>query len=169
MKTKNTYIKFKEWDKESLQKAVDIAEKYWATKWDIPEALSFQWNWILIIDDGNEYYIPNDKIKNFIVHWYTEFEIKIEDGKTYNQIESYLKQKEQLIEFNKKPLEEKISYYCFIPWNGEPVEKHYWLRSAKIEGQRLAKKTWKRVFILQSIKSYKASEIIETNYTKWWK
>jgi len=198
MKTKNTYIKFKEWDKESLQKAVDIAEKYWATKWYLKEALKFEWTWILEIGEDNEYLVPNITKEELIEDWYTEFEIKIEESfmqnhieqenkkikdyiksegkrisknnfeKTYNQLEqeSYIRQckKDQLIEFNNKPLEEKMFYYCFIPWNGEPVEKQQTLYKAEIEAKRLAKKTWKRVFILQALKSYKVSEIIETNY-----
>lgn len=72
--------------------------------------------------------------------------------------------KEQFIEFKNKPLIEKMFYYIFVPWNGEPKEKHYWLRSAKIEAQRIAKKTWKEVFILQVMKSYKINKLVETNY-----
>ncbi len=69
-----------------------------------------------------------------------------------------------MIEFNNKPNIEKIYYFVFIPWTGEPKEKHYWLKTAKIEAQRLAERHWKEVFILQVMKSYKINKLVETNF-----
>ena len=57
----------------------------------------------------------------------------------------------------------------FIPWSWEPRVKHNWLKSAKIEAQRLARKTWKEVFILQGLKKYKVHDLIETNFQHIWK
>lgn len=64
-----------------------------------------------------------------------------------------------------KPLEEKIFYYVSIPWNGEPKVRHNY-KSAKEEAKRLALKLWVEVLILQSHKSYKLWEFVETNFVQ---
>lgn len=73
-------------------------------------------------------------------------------------------EEKEYIEFHGEPNTAPIFYYVFVPGNGEPKEKHTWLKSAKIEAQRIAKKTGKETFILQAYKSYKVNEIIETNF-----
>jgi len=53
---KNLYIKFKEWDQESLNKAIRTAESLWATKCKTRDAIKFKWTWVLCVNEDKEYY-----------------------------------------------------------------------------------------------------------------
>lgn len=66
--------------------------------------------------------------------------------------------------FETPPQKESVFWYVFIPWTGEPKEKHFNFQYAKKEAIRIAKKTGKETFLLQGLKSYKTNEIIETNF-----
>lgn len=62
-----------------------------------------------------------------------------------------------------EPKREKVFFYVFVPWNGEPKVKHSF-QSAKLEAFRITQKTGKEAFVLQALKSYKVNNIIETNF-----
>lgn len=76
----------------------------------------------------------------------------------------YSKKKQEIINAcQKEPEREKVYFYVFVPWNGEPKVKHSF-QSAKIEAFRISKKEWKEAVILKALKSYKPTGIIETNF-----
>lgn len=76
----------------------------------------------------------------------------------------YKSRKEELIKAcHDEPKREKVFFYVFVPWSGEPKVKHSF-QSAKLEAFRIAQKTGKEAFILQAIKSYKVKDIVETNF-----
>lgn len=76
----------------------------------------------------------------------------------------YKSRKEELIEAcHEEPKREKVFFYVFVPWNGEPKVRHSF-QSAKLEAFRISQKTGKETFILQAIKSYKVKEVVETNF-----
>jgi hypothetical protein len=66
-----------------------------------------------------------------------------------------------MIFFDKEPKKEKTFFFVFVEWWEAPQVKHDTLILAREEAQRLAKKTWKKTYILQCIKSY---ELQETSY-----
>ena len=54
---KNLYIKFKEGDEESLQRAVQEAERLGYKRWNRDSALTFNWTGILQMDSRGVYFI----------------------------------------------------------------------------------------------------------------
>ena len=48
---KKQYIKFIEGNQDSLDKACKLAEKHGYTKINTPDAINFEWNWILFCND----------------------------------------------------------------------------------------------------------------------
>lgn len=76
----------------------------------------------------------------------------------------YSKKKQEIINAcQKEPEREEVYFYVFVPGTGEPKVKHSF-QSAKIEAFRISQKEWKEAIILQALKSYKPSGIIETNF-----
>jgi len=68
------------------------------------------------------------------------------------------------MEFFIEPQRENVFWYVFVPWNWQPIQKHYSFKHAKQEAQRIAEKIGKETFLLQAIKSYKINNLIETNF-----
>ena len=70
---KDLYIKFKEWDTESLIIAVIKAESLWYTKIDTPWAIAFEWTWILRLNDDWVYYTSTMSEEDLVESWYEEY------------------------------------------------------------------------------------------------
>jgi len=73
---KKLYIKFEEWNKESLQRAVDEAERVGYTKHYGASALSFEWQSILQCDEDWTYYTSRIKEETLQYEWYKEYKIE---------------------------------------------------------------------------------------------
>lgn len=66
--------------------------------------------------------------------------------------------------FEETPERQKVFWYVYVPWCGQPQVKHLSFKWAKKEAQRIARKTGKETFILQAVKSFKVNDLLETNY-----
>ena len=70
------YIKFIEWDKNSLNEACKEAEKLGYIQWCSSNALDFEWKGILLLCDEWVYITWNREINEIEEDWYKEYTMK---------------------------------------------------------------------------------------------
>ncbi len=81
------YIKFEEWNEESLKRACNEAERMGNEKEDIYNVLKFEWHWVLKIENW-EYFTSIHSEQKLIKLWHTEHKLFTEWEKVYVSDES---------------------------------------------------------------------------------
>lgn len=83
------YIKFEEWNKESLDKAVKEAKRLGYKKFDGSNALDFEWRGLLCLSDRWNYFTSWSGEEYLEADWYIEHKIETLVGKGYKVIKPY--------------------------------------------------------------------------------
>ena len=132
------YIKFIEWNEESLKKACDIAESLGYEKNKTAWSLDFEWTWLLMLNNNWTYYTALHNKKELINIWYREY-IQEEEQKKENEV------------------------YVIFWGNKTPTKTHFSLSSAEDEAQRLCKKENKPFYVCKILAKYENVAILSDN------
>ena len=105
------YIKFIEWNQDSLNKACKEAERLGYKKLDKPSALKFEGHWSLKLKENWNYFTSDISIKLLLSEWHKEHKIQQEETfEPWEQIAVSSNSKEDAIE----DLETESSEYFYV-------------------------------------------------------
>ena len=147
---KKLYIKFEKGNKESLQKAVDEAERLGYEKWYKSYALRFEWYGILQCKDSWNYYTS----------WYTEGELK-NMWYTEHKIAEYKEGDWVYVRDSKENEWKKRIYLYTLPYKDFPHICVYWLDEDEYQNGESY-----NVLFCKYIKPYKDKVTIKTEDRK---
>lgn len=135
---KNQYIKFIEWNKESLNEAARIAESLGYRKYLDALALANEWKWLLMLEWDWIYYTT----------WFSEQLLQSYNYTLYKDLTNI-----QLQKPNKKKVHK---YMVFVEDTKAPKKIHESFKLATKEAKRLTRLTWKKTYVCKLSAAFQA-------------